>query len=108
MKYRVFRATGPAAIDETLAPGVAFQIEEIRLHLAAGGAAGDLIVTVDSDASTAAGEYDVVLLTADMTGAADLVWQPTRPLVFAVGDEIDIAYAANVQVFGLEVYYSAI
>jgi hypothetical protein len=107
MNKRVFRATGAAAIAQTLAPTTAFQIEEIRLHLnLAGGAAEDLTVVLDSGVGAA---YDTVLLTQAMAAVSDLVWQPTRPLVFSAGDEIDIAYAnTNTRTYGLEIYWTPI
>lgn len=107
MNKRVFRATGAAAISETLAPTTAFQIEEIRLHLSAAGATPEnLTVTLDSDAAAA---YDARFLTQDMNAIQDVVWQPTRPLVFSNGDEIDIAYAnTDTRTWGLEIYWSPI
>jgi hypothetical protein len=106
MKYRVQRATGAANIAMTVAPAVAFQIEEVRVHLSAGGAATNLTITVDSGTAAA---YDIVLLTQAMNGVTDLVWQPDRPYIFSAGDEIDIAYAnGGAATYGVEVIYSAI
>lgn len=105
MNRRVIRATGPAAIATALTPVTAFQLEEIRLHLDAGGAAGDLTVTLDSAAGAT---YDTVFLTQAMLGITDLVWQPTRPYIFSAGDVINVAYAANVADYGLEIYFSGI
>ena len=107
MNKRIFRATGAAAIDHTLSPPTAFQIEEIRLHLsAAGGAVEDLTVVLDSGVAAA---YDVVLLTQAMETVSDVVWQPTRPLIFSADDEIDIAYTnTNTRTWGLEIYWSPI
>lgn len=102
----IARATGALAIAMTVAPTVAFQIEEVRVHLSAGGAATDLTITVDSAAGAA---YDVVLLTQAMNGVSNLVFQPTRPYVFSAGDEIDIAYAnGGAATYGVEVIYSII
>ena len=91
----------------TLAPGVAFQIEEVRVHLsAAGGASENLTVTLDSDTGAA---YDVVLASQDMELVQDWVWQPSRPHMFQADDEIDIAYTnTNGRTYGVEVYWSAI
>ena len=106
MKYRTQRATGAAAIAMTIAPGVAWQLEEIRIHLSAGGAATDLTATVDAGAGAA---YDVVIATQDMTAVTDYLYQPTRPIVFNSGDELDIAYAnGGAATYGVEVFYSAI
>ena len=112
MKYRVFRATGTGAapggnIDETLAPGVAFQIEEIRLHLSGDGGANIFTVTLDSDAHAAA--YDTLLVSQNTNGMTDFVYQPDRPHMFSAGDALDFAWTnGNAETWGLEVYYSAI
>lgn len=109
MKYRVQRATGGAAIAMNIAPGVAWQLESIRVHLAAGGAAGDLTATVDANASTAADEYDIVIVSHDMTGVTDYLYQPDRPIPFGPDDELDIAYTnSGTETYGVEVYYSGI
>ena len=106
MKYRIQRATGAAAIAMTVAPAVAFQIEEVRVYLSAGGAATNLTITIDSAAGAA---YDTVLLTQAMNAVTDLAWQPTRPFILSPGDEIDIAYAnGGAATYGVEVIYSAI
>lgn len=90
----------------TIAPGIAFQIEEIRVHLSAGGAATDLTATLDAGAGAA---YDCVLIRQDMDNVTDLVYQPTRPIICQVDDEVDIAYAnGGGATYGIEVYYSAI
>lgn len=107
MIRRVFRATAAVAIDQTLTPGIPFQIEEIRLHLsAAGGAAEDLVVQLDSGVAAA---YDVVILTQGMELVEDVVYQPTRPLIFSASDEIDITYTnTNLRTYGLEIYWTPI
>jgi len=102
---RVSRATGAAAIAFSLIPGVAFQVEEVRIHLSAAGGAGDL--TISLDALTGA-DYDAVFLTQDMTLVIDLVWQPVRPHNFVAGDGLAIAWAnAGTKTYGLEVIWSA-
>lgn len=94
-------ATGAAAINETITPGCAFQLEHVKVHLSAAGGAGNLTVTVDA---TAGAVYDVVLKTQDMTAVTDLVWSPERPLSFSNGDLIKVAWAnAGTKTYGLEV-----
>jgi hypothetical protein len=106
MKYRVQRATGAAAVAMTIAPGVAWQLESIRVHLSAGGAATDLTATVDAGAGAA---YDVVLATQAMNGVTDYVYKPDFPIPFTPDDELDIAYTnGGAATYGIEVYYSAI
>jgi hypothetical protein len=103
---RFYRATGAVAIASTLAPGVAWQLEEIRVHLSAVGGAGDLTATINNGTNAV---YDIVILTQDMTSVADLTWQPTRPMEFMPGDELDIAWAnAGTETYGLEVVFKGI
>ena len=109
MKYRVQRATGALAVDMTIAPGVAWQLESIRVHLDAPGAATNLTATVVADASTAAGEYDVVIATQDMNGVTDYVYKPDYPIPFGPDDELVIVYAnGGGATYGIEVYYQGI
>lgn len=103
---RIQKATGSAAIATTLAPGVPWQLESIRVHLSAAGGAGDLTATIDNGTNAA---YDVLLLTQDMTAVTDLVWTPTRPLEFFAGDELDIAWAnAGTKTYGLEIVFKTL
>ena len=103
---RTHRSTGALAIATTLAPGVAWQFESIRVHLSAAGGAGDLTATIDHGSNAV---YDIVLLTQDMTSVVDLVWSPERPMEFLAGDELDIAWAnANTRTYGLEIVYKGI
>ena len=104
--YKVHRATGAVAIDSTLAPGRQIELVCVKLHLsAAGGAAEDFTVTIDS---ASAAVYDVVLFSQDMTSVADIVWVPDRPIP-VLSDEIDFAYAnSNTRTYGLEVNYRTI
>ena len=103
---RTHRDTGAAAIASTLAPGVAWQLESIRVHLSAAGGAGNLTATIDHGTAAV---YDVVILTQDMTAVTDLVWAPDRPMEFLAGDELDIAWAnAGTVTYGLEIVWKAI
>lgn len=98
------RATGSAAISETVTPSGAFELHEARVHLSAAGGAGNLTVTLDANAGAA---YDVVLLTQDMTAITDLVWQPDRPMSFDSGEKIVVAWAnAGGKTYALEVKFS--
>ena len=99
-------ATGAVALASTLAPTVEFEIVEIRIHLsAAGGAVGDVNFTATVDSGQAAA-YDFVMVTQDMTLLTDYLYQPSQPLVFEAGDEIDFAYAnGSTRTYGLTVVY---
>ena len=96
-------ATGAAAIASTLAPGQAWQLLGIRVHLSAAGGAGSLTATIDNGAGAA---YDYVILTQDMTAVTDLIWSPERPMEFGPTDELDIAWPnAGTKTYGLEIIY---
>ena len=103
---RTQRATGAAAIATTVAPGVPWQLESVRVHLSAAGGAGDLTITVDHSAGA---NYDTLLLTQDMTAVTSLIWTPDRPIEFLAEDEVDIAWAnANTRTYGLEIVFKGI
>ncbi len=93
-----------AAIAETLAPGVAFELKELRIELDAAGGAGDLTITMDNDYGAT---YDVVILTQDMTAVTNLrVVYTDNESRFKADDELDIAWAnANNKDYGLEIIY---
>jgi len=104
MSICTHRETGSAALSTTLAPGRAFQLLEVRLHVSAAGGAGDFTAKVDAGAGSA---YDITLIKQDMTSVTDFVWQPTLPMTFDKGDEIDFAWAnAGGKTYGLEVKFN--
>jgi len=98
------RATGAAAIAHTLAPTTQFQLNEVRVHLDAGGAATDLTITLTAAAGAA---YNQVLLTQDMGGVTDIILLPAQPHDFVAGDAIVVAYAnGGAATYGLDVIWS--
>lgn len=100
----VDRFTGAVALVAKVSPDSSCELDEVRIHLSAAGGAGDLIIQINSGGGAA---YDTVLLKQDMTAVTDLVWQPTRPIKLAKGDEIDLAWAnANSRTYGIEVIRS--
>lgn len=102
--FRTTRATGSAAIALTVAPGVPWQLWEIRLHMDAGGAAGNLTITMDAGAGAA---YDTLIYTKAMGGIADVVYAFNPPRTFNhASDELDIAYAnGGSATYGIEVIF---
>ena len=103
MSVRTTRATGAGAVATTIAPGYAWQLKEIRIHLSAGGAATAFTATLDSGTNAA---YDLLLYTKDMDGILDVLRTFDPPLEFDAGDEVDIAYTnGGAATFGLEVKY---
>lgn len=102
-RYYKSTATGSGAVSTTVAPGVDWRLDSIRIHLSAAGGAGDFTATLDANAGAA---YDVVVLTQDMTSVTDLVWFPDRDLIFTSGDELDLAWTnGSSRTYGIEVYY---
>ena len=98
-------ATGTGAVSTTLAPNVNWKLEALKIHLSAAGGAGNLTATSDNGQGAA---YDTIHLTQDMTSVTDFVWQPDRPIEFAAGDELDIAWTnTNGRTYGLELQFSA-
>jgi hypothetical protein len=93
------KATGAAAIAETVTPSGPFALDSISLHLSAAGAAGTLTVTLDAYAGSV---YDLLLYSQDMTSVTDLLWQPERPIELESGDKIVIAWTnASTRTYGL-------
>lgn len=103
MHKLVKSVTGAVAVAFTLAPGVAFDLREVRIHLSAAGAAGNLTITMDAILGA---PFDLALLTQDMTSVIDFVWIPTQPMSFLTGDEIDFAWAnGSSRTYGITVLY---
>jgi len=120
-KYIVESITTGATFKFTLAPGVPFELGGFRLHIASGGAAATLTVTVDSGHGDM---YDCKLFSYAMSALIDLIWYPPITIVsdgtavanynsgiipyrFDKDDEIDFAYV-NDQACGLEVLWRRI
>jgi len=98
------RATGAVAINHTLAPTTQFQLNEVRVHLSAGGAATNLTITLTAAAGAA---YNQVLLTQAMAAVTDVILLPAQPHDFVAGDAIVVAYAnGGAATYGLDVIWS--
>ena len=100
----VWQKTAAVAMTQTFAPAQNFVLLHVKLHLdIAGGAVEDYTITVDANAGAA---YDIVLNTVAMNAVTDDFYQPTLPLFFENGDELDFAYAnTNTRTYGLELAY---
>ena len=98
--------TGVAAIDSSITPDQDFYLDEIRLHLDAVGGAGTLTITLNSKHGS---EYDVLIVSQDMTLVQDLIYQPDVKRHFSLGDSITVAWAnAGGKTYGLEFVYTEI
>ena len=96
-------ATGVGALVHTLAPGRAFRLLEVRIHLSAAATQQDFTITLDSNEGAA---YDLIFDTQDMTAVADHVYRPAHPAIFMKGDELDFAWLnSDARTFGLEIIY---
>jgi hypothetical protein len=99
-----FRATGAAAIASSLTPPGPIELVCVKLHLsAAGGAAENFTVTINSETAAA---YDTLLFSQDMNTVTDILWLPDQPIPIVNNDVIDFAYAnSNTRTYGLEAIY---
>ena len=98
-------ATGTGAMAVTLAPGVKFRLEEVRLHIdAAVVEVENFTITMDADEDAV---HDTVILTQAMATLADFVNQPTRPQEFEASDELDFAFTnTDANTWGLTIIFS--
>ena len=82
-----------------------YELLDVRLHVkgATPTTAENFTVTLDA---TEGSPYDVVHYTKDMDGVSDVVWVPEGSLYFAIGDELDFAWAnTETKQYGLAVRY---
>jgi len=108
MKSRTHRASASSStIATTLAPGYPFKLYSVRVHLAAGGAAGALTTTVDAGAGA---KFDIQLDTNSMSAATSYTKDFDPPVIFTHhNDQVDIAYAnGSSAAYGVEVVYRLI
>ena len=94
---------GTGNISYRFNPGKAFQLEDVRLHLATTGGANSFTATLESLEGE---EYNVVLNTQDMSSATDEYWQPTRPIYCRDGETILFEWTnASGYQWGLEIVW---
>ena len=103
---RTHKATGATALNSTLDPGGAWQLEEARIHLNGAGGSGNLVIKIDSGDGAV---YDTVLSTQDMTSLTDFVYQPTRPHELLKGDKLVFTWAnSGSKTYGLTAIFHGI
>lgn len=99
-----FYNTGASAVAETIAPGVSFKLESLRIHFSDTTASENLTLTLDHDLGA---NYDAVLYSYDINGGESFVKTFTGDDdigSFYKDIEIDIAYAnTNNRTWGLEI-----
>lgn len=97
-------ATGNGDISKSVSSEIAWQLEQVTLHLSAAGGANNLTATINKGAGAA---YDTVLVTQDMTLVTDFVYVPDKPILMQSGDTLDIAWTnGSSRTYGLEVTYT--
>ena len=101
----VTNATGAVAIATSYAPGVAFWLESVTLHLSAAPVASEnFTITLNANDGAA---YDTKLYTLDLSlsGVTDLVYTPDdSPLLCEAGDSIDISWAnSDARTYGMRI-----
>ena len=103
--FNGIKTTGNSAVSYSFAPTNSVAIKQVRVHLSAAGAAGDMTFTLNSAGGTA---YDVLVLSEDMTSVTDLIWNPNGDTFYiAPGDSFDIAWAnASARTYGIEILYT--
>jgi hypothetical protein len=100
---KVSRATGAAAIAFELSRDTNWMVYEVRVHLNAAATQDTLTIRIDSSANAV---YDAVLYSQDMSGHADFVWRPTRPIFLQANDQLEVAWTnTDTRTYGVEVIY---
>jgi len=82
-----------------------YELLGVELHIVGTAPTTTENFTVIRDA-TAGSPYDAKLYSKDMGGVKDIVWGPEEPLLFALNDEVDIAWLnSEAKTYGLSVRY---
>lgn len=110
--YGAYVAETPAGsetISVILAPGVSFEIFEIRMHVSAAPTTSEYFtITLDNNSGA---YWDTVLYKHDFaaTSTTDLVWSPDRDHTFDPGDKIVFAWDnTDTKTWGLEAKFRRI
>lgn len=103
-------ATGAAAIAaSTGAFSQDFELDNITLHLSAAGTTSENLTVTLNAVEAAAGVYDTVVLTRNLTslGGTDFTWTPEvdgMPKLYAKGDSIDVDWPnTETRTYGLRI-----
>ncbi len=102
--YVSARATGSGALSLVASPGVPWRLEQVRVHLSAVGASGDLVMDVDDGDGA---EYNARLLTQPMATISDFVWRPQNGVILGATDDVSVTWAnAGGVTYGIKITYS--
>jgi hypothetical protein len=103
--FRVYNATGAAAIDIDRQMGVPYKLAEVRLHLSATTTdLANLTIAIDSSLGAA---YDVLIVKptgTDLTTITDWRYAPEVPPLIFPGDVLKIDWAnTGTKTYGIEI-----
>lgn len=94
--------TGGGALDVSVTPTNAGQLEGVRIALDEASGAENLTISVVTENGS-----EFTLDVKAMSGLTYYVWQPTRPHPFFLGDSIRVQYGnAGAATLNLEVLWS--
>lgn len=102
-KYFIYYGTGNSDMSESLAPGKAFELDSIKLHLSvADVSVVDFIMTLSSGLDSV---YDATYLSQPMEGFTNVLWHIERPMIFMHNDtfEFTLSMVAGTNVWGLQI-----
>ena len=106
--FRTARSSASSgAISMAVAPTAPWELYEIRVHLDAGGAAGNLTAIADAGMGS---KHDTTYWTKAMVGLTDATQTFDPPIRFTHhNDQLDITYAnGSSAAYGVEVVYRLI
>ncbi|RJX19019.1 MAG: hypothetical protein C4575_09595 [Desulforudis sp.] len=100
--FQFFAEGSAAAMDESLAPGCAFELADIRLHLSVLHASAEYFRAYVSAVQGSA--YNGGFISQLMSTVSDLYWSPSAPMLFQRGDQVRFTMnLSSANVWGLTV-----
>lgn len=103
MNYFIYYGTGNSDMSESLAPGKAFELDSVKLHLSVAEAS---VVDFIMQLSAALGsEHNTTYLSQAMEGLTNVYWLVERPIIFLYGDTIDftLSMVTGTNLWGLQI-----
>lgn len=102
-KYFTYYGSDNSDMAESLAPGKAFELDTVELHLSvANVSVVDFIMQLSSALGS---EYNITYLSQAMYGYTNVVWHIARPFIFMNDDTIDftLSMVTATNVWGLQI-----
>lgn len=103
MQYFIYYADGNSDMDEDLAPGKAFELDSVKLHLSVAEVS---VVDFIMHLSSILGSYhDCTYLSQAMEGLTNVFWLVERPMIFLYGDTINfsLSMVTGTNYWGLQI-----